>query len=176
MKLRKIVLVGPESVGKTTLTGQLAAHFGTAWVAEYGRAYCEKYGNECDALDHCHIAAGQLYQEDLAAEKAQNGLLFCDTDVLTTQTFAELYLGYCPPLLEEMARGRQYAHWLLLSPDVPFVADAVRRFAGRRRWHFNRLKQLLDQRGLPYTMLSGHDYDERFRAAVAVAESVRSTP
>lgn len=166
MKLRKIVLVGPESVGKTTLTCQLAEHFDTTWVAEYGRAYCEKYGNDCDALDHCHIAAGQLYYEDLAAEKARNGLLFCDTDVLTTQTFAELYLGHSPPLLEALARSRHYDHWLLLSPDVPFVPDHLRLFGDRRQWHFNRLRQLLTERRLPFSILLGHDYDDRFRAAV----------
>ena len=78
--IKKVVLVGPESTGKSTLARRLAEHFNTVLVEEYGRIYCEKFGNDCDAMDHCHIAAGQLFLEEQALPNARHGLLICDTD------------------------------------------------------------------------------------------------
>ncbi len=163
--MKKVVLTGPESTGKSTLTKQLAAQFDTGFVEEYGRTYCEKFGNDCDALDLVHIAAGQLFLEDEAAKKARHGLLFCDTDALTTQTYAELYLGSCPDFIADLARSRTYDLTLLLAADVPFVSDEIRLFAERRQWHFNRLKELLESQNRPYLVISG-TFEERFEKAV----------
>jgi len=163
--MKKIVLIGPESTGKSTLTQQLAAHFDTVFVEEYGRTYCEKFGNDCDALDLVHIAAGQLFLEDEAAKTARHGLLFCDTDALLTQTYAELYLGSCPDFIAELARTRPYDLTLLLDTDVPWMNDSIRLFADRRQWHFNRLRELLETQNRPYVVISGN-FEERFERAV----------
>ena len=40
---KRLTLLGPESVGKTTLAARLAKHFDTRLVPEYGRTYDEKY-------------------------------------------------------------------------------------------------------------------------------------
>ena len=40
--VRRVVLIGVESTGKTTLAQKLAAEYETQWVAEYGREYWEK--------------------------------------------------------------------------------------------------------------------------------------
>ncbi len=169
--MKKIVLSGPESTGKSTLTQQLAAHFDTRYVEEYGRAYCEKWGNDCDALDLVHIAAGQLFLEDEAAKTARHNLLFCDTDALVTQTYAELYLGSCPDFIVELAQSRRYDLTLLLDMDVPFVSDEIRLFAERRQWHFNRLKELLESQDRHYVVISGN-FEERFERAVTAVKAV----
>jgi NadR type nicotinamide-nucleotide adenylyltransferase len=114
--MKKLVLTGPESTGKSTLARALAAQFGAALVEEYGRTYCERFGNDCDALDLVHIAAGHRYHEDLAAATEPEVLLL-DTDLIVTETYAELYLGYCPPLITELAQARTYDLWLLLNTD-----------------------------------------------------------
>ncbi|MCY7351229.1 MAG: AAA family ATPase [Cytophagaceae bacterium] len=168
--MKKITLIGPESTGKTTLARQLATHFDTVVVEEYGRIYCEKFGNDCDALDLCHIAAGQLYFEDEAAKQARHNLLICDTDVIVTQTYAELYLGSCPDMIVQLARSRQYELYLLLDTDVPYVNDGTRLFADRRQEHFNRLKEILESQNRPYAIISA-TFEERFaRAVVAINE------
>lgn len=169
--MKKIVLTGPESTGKSTLTKQLAAHFDIVFVEEYGRTYCEKWGNDCDALDLVHIAAGQLFLEDEAAKTARHGLLFCDTDALVTQTYAELYLGTCPDFIVELAQSRRYDLTLLLDVDLPWVSDSIRLFADRRAWHFNRLQELLESQNRPYVVISGN-FEERFERAVEAVNDV----
>ena len=39
VNLVKVVLFGPESTGKTTMSELLAKHYNTVWVAEYAREY-----------------------------------------------------------------------------------------------------------------------------------------
>lgn len=171
VQTKKIVLVGPESTGKTTLAQQLAAHFDTVLVEEYGRTYCEKFGNDCDALDLCHIAAGQLYWEDEAARKARHHLLICDTDVIVTQTFAELYLGVCPDVIVQLARSRHYELYLLLNTDLPWIDDGTRLFAKQRQWHFNRLKEILESQNRPYAVISG-TFEERLIRAIDAVRAI----
>ncbi|MFT4032068.1 MAG: ATP-binding protein [Siphonobacter sp.] len=173
MTLKKIVIVGPESTGKTTLTQRLAAHFDTVWVEEYGRIYCERFGNDCDALDLCHIAAGQLYLEEEGSKIARHNLLFCDTDLLVTQTYAEMYLGESPEVISHLAQEQHYDLYLLLDIDVPWINDSIRLFADRRQWHFDRLKTLLQER--PYQIISGR-FEERFERAKHCVEQLISSP
>lgn len=62
-QLKKIVAIGPESTGKSTLCAQLSAHYNTTWVKEYARNFLEnnsKYTYE----DLLIIAKGQLELED----------------------------------------------------------------------------------------------------------------
>lgn len=163
--------MGPESTGKSTLARRLAEHFNTVLVEEYGRIYCEKFGNDCDAMDHCHIAAGQLFLEEQALPNARHGLLICDTDLLVTQTFAELYLGQSPELIQKWAASQFYDLYLLLNTDVPWINDSIRLFADRRQWHFDRLKALLEEQQRPYVIISG-DYEQRFRQAIREIEAI----
>lgn len=54
--IKKIVVIGPESTGKSTLCEQLAAHFNTAWCPEYARAYLNENGKEYSYNDLLKIA------------------------------------------------------------------------------------------------------------------------
>ncbi len=58
--IKKIVVIGPESTGKSTLCEKLADHYNTLWVPEYAREYLEKHGPEYTYEDLYDIAAGQL--------------------------------------------------------------------------------------------------------------------
>ena len=64
----KVVLFGPESTGKTTLSRQLARYYNSVWVPEYARAYLQnKWNNErkiCDSDDLLPIAEGQMRLEN----------------------------------------------------------------------------------------------------------------
>lgn len=164
--VKKIVLTGPESVGKTSLAEQLAAHFNTVWVEEYGRAYTEKVGNDLTSLDFAHIAGGQMLLEDEAARKA-NQVLFCDTDLIVTETWGEIYLDHCPQWIIEMNHARRYEGFLLLTPDIAWEKDSIRFYGDRREQHFKRLQEELVSRNLRFAVISGN-YEERLQRAVKV--------
>ena len=170
--VKRVVLTGPESVGKTVLAQKLAAHYQTAWVEEYGREYTEKAGQELTALDFAHIAGGQLLLEDAAACQARR-LLVCDTDLIVTEVWAEIYLGHCPPWIIEANHLRRYDLFLLLSPDVHWVSDGIRFYGDVRQAHFERLKEMLESRGLPHCIIAG-DYELRFEKAVAAIDGLLS--
>ena len=80
----KVVLFGPESSGKTTLSTQLARHYNTVWTPEYAREYLQdKWNNErktCENSDLIPIAVGQMKLENKLAKKADK-ILICDTDL-----------------------------------------------------------------------------------------------
>ena len=103
----KVVLYGPESTGKTTLSRQLARHYNSVWVPEYAREYLQnKWNNErktCEPRDLLPIAEGQMRLENELAKKA-NVVLVCDTDLLETKVYSEAYyVGSCDPVLEKYA-------------------------------------------------------------------------
>jgi len=96
----KIVLFGPESTGKTTLAKQLAKYYNSVWVPEYAREYLQyKWnikGKICERKDLIPIAEGQMQLENTLA-KQTNTVLFCDTNLLETKVYSEVYYsGFCP--------------------------------------------------------------------------------
>ncbi len=163
----RVALFGPESTGKTTLANALAAHFRTIAVPEYGRIYCEIFGNDCDAEDLLAIVRGQQLLEEAAARKARR-LIVLDTDAVMTAVWSDILLGRRLAELNDVPAADLY---LLTDIDVPFERDAIRYFpdeADRRRM-FELCQAELDRRKLPYRVLAG-DREVRFAAAlVAIA-------
>jgi len=104
----KIALYGPESTGKTTLAQQLASEFNTVWIPEFARDYLqEKWDSKqeiCQQEDLLPIAVGQTKLENEALSKA-NTFLFCDTNLLVTKVFSDMYYGSCDPILEKAAKN-----------------------------------------------------------------------
>ena len=169
--IQRAALVGPESCGKSYLAEYLAGHFNTVFVEEYGRTYCEKYGMDLTELDFAHIAGGQLYREDEMAKQA-NGILFCDTELIVTQVWSEIYFnGVCQPWIIWASEHRHYDLYLLLAPDIPWENDGLRQFEDRREWMFQRLQQVLESRHLKFEIIRG-GYEERTRQAVKVVEKI----
>lgn len=168
--IKRIVLTGPESTGKSFLSQKLAAYFQTTFVEEYGRTYVEKFGTEISMLDIAHIAGGHLMYEDLAAQKA-NKVLICDTDLIVTQIWSEIFLKQCPQWIMEINHWRRYDLFLLLDVDIPWVDDGTREFEHIRQSHFNRLKEELESRNCPYLVISG-GFEERLAQAIKAIEGL----
>lgn len=162
--VKRIVLTGPESTGKTTMAQQLADYFHTTWVREYGRDYFVENGGIREPADLIRIAEGQIRLEEEALPKA-NKWLFCDTDLIVTQIWSEIYLKHCPQEVIDLSHTRRYDLHLLMDIDIPWEDDGTREFPQLREWHFKRLKEELDQRKLPYVMISGN-YEERLKACI----------
>ena len=64
--IQKIVVLGPESTGKSTLCAALAAHYQTIWTPEYARAFLSMNGTKYTYDDLLTIAKGQIQNEDEA--------------------------------------------------------------------------------------------------------------
>ncbi len=168
--LIKVVLFGPESTGKTTLSEQLARHYNTVWAPEYAREYLQDKWNEerktCEPEDLLPIAAGQMAIENKLAAKATD-LLICDTDLLETKVYSEAYyIGHCDPVLEKYALENTYDLYFLTYIDVPWEADDLRDKPGEREEMFQYFKNTLDKYKRPYVLLKG---DKKTRLATAVA-------
>jgi NadR type nicotinamide-nucleotide adenylyltransferase len=165
----RVCLHGPESTGKTTLARELAEHFHTRFVPEFGRLYCEAFGNECDAEDLRAIVRGQLLMSNAAERKAER-ILILDTDPVMTSIWADVLLGHRPADLDRVEDPADL--YLLADVDVPFAADAIRFFPDQktREAFFERCKIELDRRKLPYVIISGDREARRQRAIAAIRE------
>src|ERR1043165_5876631 len=62
--LKKIVALGPESTGKSSLCEQLAKHYNTLWCPEYAREYLTVHGMNYTYEDLLTIAKGQIELEE----------------------------------------------------------------------------------------------------------------
>ena len=121
-----LVLCGPESSGKSWLSGVIQAHFGGLVVAEYVRHFIEQERRDTCYADIPSIARGQLAWEDQAREQALP-LLILDTHLLSNMLWSHALFGDCPAWLEQALLARHYDLHLLLSPQgVEWVADGQR--------------------------------------------------
>lgn len=165
----KVVLFGPESTGKTTLSEQLARHYNTVWVPEYAREYLQnKWNNErktCEPEDLLPIAAGQMQLENDLTKKATE-ILICDTDLLETKVYSEAYyVGSCDPTLEKYAIENTYDLYLLTYIDIPWEADDLRDKPDEREEMFEYFKATLEKYDRNFIILKGNK-KERLMLAI----------
>ncbi|AIY12310.1 MULTISPECIES: AAA family ATPase [Cellulophaga] len=165
----KIVLFGPESTGKTTLSGQLARYYNSVWVPEYAREYLQDKWNEekktCEPKDLLPIAAGQMKLENKLSKKA-NKVLICDTDLLETKVYSEAYyIGHCDPVLDKYALQNTYDLYFLTYIDVPWEEDDLRDKPLEREKMFQYFKDTLDRYNRKYIILKG-DKATRLKTAI----------
>lgn len=165
----KVVLFGPESTGKTTLSQQLARHYNTVWVPEYAREYLQKKwineGKTCEPKDLLPIAEGQIRLENELTKKATN-ILICDTDLLETKVYSEAYyVGDCDPILKKYALQNNYDLYLLTYIDIPWEADDLRDKPTERKEMFSYFKGTLEKYGKNFIILKGNK-KERLEKAV----------
>ncbi|MGM9489761.1 AAA family ATPase [Ideonella sp. YS5] len=165
--VRRVVLLGGESSGKTTLAQALAQRFQTDWVPEYGRQLWEEQGGALSESDLLRIAQEQIRREKQAARQVR-GLLFCDTSPLTTLGYSLWMFGRADPALVELAQ-RPYDAVVLCLPDFSFVQDGTRREEGFRltqhAWYLEQMALL----EVPVHEASG-SLDQRVAAAAAWLE------
>lgn len=166
--VRRVVLLGGESTGKSTLAWTLATRCGSVYATEYGRELWEAQDGQLQEKDLLHIAQTQVArEEDLLG--AANVWLVCDTSPLTTLLYAEAMFGRADPTLLELAQ-REYDLVLLCDPDVPFVQDGTRRDEEFRHWQHRWYLRELEARKIPFLQLRGI-WQQREAAALAAMAS-----
>ena len=168
----KIALFGPESTGKTTLAKQLADYYETEWVPEFARDYLQEKWEEnqhiCVADDMLPIAYGQVALENKNLSSAKK-YLFCDTNLMVTKVFSEMYYGFCDPSLNEAALKHEYDLFFLTDIDVPWEKDDIRDTPDGRETVFSVFKQTLIDTKKPFVILSGNKKSRLAKATSIVA-------
>ena len=121
--MRQIVIIGPESTGKSTLCSQLAEHYKTVWCPEFAREYLLEKGMNYSYDDLLNIAHGQLELEDVMLAEAKNGLYFIDTDMYVMKVWCEVAFENCHTWILKQIAKRKYDLYLLCSVDLPWQKD-----------------------------------------------------
>lgn len=167
--LKKVCLFGPESVGKTTLSRKLADFFKTEWVQEVARDML-KSNDEIDEQKLIEIGTAQT---SLVKEKSQqaNNVLFCDTDLITTQIYARHYLGYIPDKLVELEKEVNYDLYILLDIDTIWVEDPLRDLGNKRAEMYQIFLAELEKRKLNYVKING-SWENRMQKAIEVIQKL----
>jgi NadR type nicotinamide-nucleotide adenylyltransferase len=177
-EIKKIVLFGPESTGKTTMSLALAKHFRTIASPEFARHYVDikKTHTTAESLDELiewedveSIAIGQIHQENILEQHA-NEVLFCDTNLVTTAVYSQLYFGKSLEWIDKAIENQEYDFYILLSTEVPWVADFQRDSSLNRTELFRSFKNELDRRALNYKTISGDNYEDRLQQAIKFVE------
>ncbi len=168
--VRRVVLTGSESTGKTTLARRLAAHYGTVASREFVREYAVARGNRLGFGDHGPIARGQMAAENEAVAAARR-VVFLDTDLVSTVVYCEHYYGRCPAWIAAAAAARAADLYLLLDVDLPWVPDPARDRGDRRDEMHALFRGRLEAMALPYVEIAGLG-EARVAAAVRAVDAL----
>lgn len=176
MKLMKVVVIGPESTGKSTLCRELAAHYNSYWVPEYAREYLLANGKEYTYEDLSEIAAGQAaLEDDIIGALSLRGLqqrrgklpVFIDTDLYVIKVWSEFVFNKCDNRILNGIAGRECDLYLLCGTDLPWVKDELREYPdlATREKLYHYYKDALVNQYKPWVEICGN-VDERLRKAI----------
>jgi HTH-type transcriptional regulator, transcriptional repressor of NAD biosynthesis genes len=153
--VHKVVFLGAESTGKTTLARVLAERHATTWVPEFGRELWERKDGRLELADLDLIAREQLRLEDEAALEARE-ILFCDTNVLATELWSRRLFGEASPAVVDLgARTEGDYTTFLCEPDFAFEQDGTRETRTDQLRFHALVRADLHRRALPFTVLTG---------------------
>jgi NadR type nicotinamide-nucleotide adenylyltransferase len=182
--LKKIVVIGPESTGKSTLCKQLAQHYETMWCPEFAREYLLTNGTNYEFDDLLTIAKGQLALEDEYSRKLEiNSLpmleagghlpLFIDTDMYVMKVWCEFVFNKCHSFILDEIGKREYDLYLLCNIDLPWVADELREYPDlhTRKKLYQTYKDIMVNQLVPWVEIGG-DTDERLAKAIEAANNI----
>jgi HTH-type transcriptional repressor of NAD biosynthesis genes len=176
---RRVLITGPDSCGKTTLTRYLAKIFNTSWSEEYGRHYSRDFMGGNEALfrpdDFARICQIQRDQDEDALKNA-NKIVFFDTDAVVTQFYCEIYMGHSSPAIEEFVDHQKYDAVLMLKPSVKWIPDGLR-FKGdqkEREFLYEKLCYMYVDRGFEdkIIQIDNDTYVERLDKACEVVDEL----
>jgi NadR type nicotinamide-nucleotide adenylyltransferase len=187
--IKKIVAIGPESTGKSTLCKQLAEHFNTMWCPEYAREYLNQNGIKYKYDDLLKIAQGQLVMEDYCEEKVNSQLsivnsknlklktqnpklLIIDTNMYVMKVWYEYVFGKCEQLVLDTIAERKYDLYLLCNIDLPWIEEPMREYPDEqpRKELYNIYKDLLINQSTPWIEIRG-GYEEREQTAIETVKN-----
>lgn len=168
--LKKIVIIGPESTGKSSLCTQLASYYKTDWVKEYAREYLLENGTAYTFENLLEVAKGQIELEETAIEnmlQSDTGLLFIDTNMYVMKVWCEFVFEKCHHWILNTIVERKYDLYLLCNIDLPWVKDELREYPDlvTREKLYHYYKDILLNQQVPWIDICGN-YEERLQKAI----------
>ena len=172
---KRIVILGAESTGTTTLAQNLAKHYKTTWVPEYGRIYYEgkmysQNPTTWKTTEFLHIANIQNKMEEILAEQCSQ-LLICDTDSLATTIWHQRYIGHKAKELDKLVNTDHYSLYILTGTDIPFKQDGTRDGEHLREWMHQLFVNELRKRKLKFIIVKGNK-KERLSQAIKEIDKI----
>ena len=177
MASKKIVIIGPESTGKSSLCTLLAAHFNTVCVYEYAREYLLKNGTNYKVQDLYTIAVGQTKLEEEGIDKLRNlnanAPLIIDTNLEVIRVWSEFVFAECDNRILTSLAASKYDLYLLCKNDLPWVKDELREYPDNatREKLFHHYKQLAVTSNIPFVIIEGN-YDQRLQLAIKAVQEI----
>lgn len=192
VSLKKIVVIGPESTGKSFLCRQLAQHYDSSWCPEFAREYLLSNGMHYAYDDLLTIAKGQLALEDeytgmvnskwsIVNKKVpenspstiDHALLFIDTDMYVAKVWCEFVFGKCHRFILDNIVNRKYHLYLLCHIDLPWVQDELREYPDleTRQKLYSIYKDIMINQEVPWVEISG-DYEQRLNKAIHAVDKL----
>jgi NadR type nicotinamide-nucleotide adenylyltransferase len=182
--LKKIVIIGPESTGKSTLSEQLAEHYETAWCPEFAREFLHSNGTDYEFDDLLTIAKGQLALEDEYTARLEQQAepmmesgghlpLFLDTDMYVMKVWCEFVFNRCHRFILEQISERNYDLYLLCNIDLPWVKDELREYPDlhTRKKLYQIYKDIMVNQPVPWIDISG-TYEQRLQKAILAVDAI----
>lgn len=152
---KHIVITGPESSGKTTLSNYLAKEFSGRLVEEYAREYLSEREGVYDRSDLAKIAFGQFQAQLGALNDEENNIVFSDTCLLTIRIWDDWKFGLSDSFVEEWIGLQQVDFYLLCSPDLPWESDELRESKDDRDELFKIYLENVMDTGVPFAIIEG---------------------
>jgi NadR type nicotinamide-nucleotide adenylyltransferase len=181
MHCRKIVIIGPESTGKSSLSAALAEYYNTIWCPEYAREYLLRHGTQYNFHNLLDIAYGQIALEEESIKKLErsvkaNGndnLIFVDTDMYVMKVWCEFVFGNCHLWILDQIASRKYDLYLLCNTDLPWTKDELREYPDleTRERLFHIYKDHLVNQSVPWAEIKGKN-EERVNEAVRAVDGL----
>lgn len=177
--IKKVVVIGPESTGKSTLCELLAAHYQTSWVPEYARQYLETNGTNYSFDDLAKIAVGQIEGEESICNSIQTSTLvpgtpvFIDTDLYVIKVWSEIAFNKCDNNILTQIANRHYDLYLLCNTDLPWVKDNLREYPSlhTRETIYQHYLDVMIHQQTPWVVIDGN-YEDRLANAIKAVDQL----
>ncbi len=150
-----IVVTGPESSGKTTLSKQLSEALNGEWIAEYAREYVAHLDRPYTTEDIIAIAEGQK----LKFEEAKNEIIVSDTAFLVLKIWSEYRFEQVPKIVEDYLNDTHVDLYILCHPEIPWEYDPLRENPDDRIEIFERYRSELEKMRAPFIVVQGKEQE-----------------